>query len=270
MKNKEQASYLFSQLMTTIEQLRHPEHGCPWDLAQTHETLLPYLVEESYEFIQEAHSLNYPNMREELGDVLLQILLHSQLASEKKEFSIADVIEKINDKMIKRHPHVFDNPERQKISKQEVENRYQEIKKSSKANDTSLKFKFNQNDLKYPSLIAAQKIGDKSAQINFDWKNLNQVKEKVEEEWKELVDEINIDPTSDKTAEELGDLLFTVVQLARHLNMNAEVILSKANKKFVDRFTRLEQLALQKNMNLQKITQDEMENLWQTIKGQLK
>ncbi|MEK6626314.1 MAG: nucleoside triphosphate pyrophosphohydrolase, partial [Bdellovibrionota bacterium] len=205
----------------TIRKLRDPIAGCPWDLEQTHQSLAKYLVEECYEFLAALATSDDLSMSQELGDILLQIYLHSILAEERGAFSIEDVAQQLQEKIIRRHPHVFANEKVETAL--DVEKNWQKIKADEKEKENKHPTSIFPDDLlKLPGLLAALKIGKISEKINFDWENTTQVSEKVIEEWKELQVEIQTKGTEhdpEKIEEELGDFLFTVVQLARHLKL---------------------------------------------------
>lgn len=255
----------FTRLTQTIAMLRDPKDGCPWDLEQDFKSLLPYLVEESYEYIQAVKVGDFKEMEEELGDVLLQVLLHAQLGKEEKAFDIHSVCKKLNEKMIRRHPHVFTNKEN-RISIDKLHENWEKIKtkeKASKNQETS--FSFTDKDLSAPPLMAAWKIGKKSKKVDFDWDNIKEVRKKVTEELGELDVEIK-NNNSKKIKEELGDLLFSVVQLARHLKVDAHNALYDANYKFIKRFQMMEtEIGPQKITTL---TRKEKEDLWKKVKKQ--
>lgn len=247
-----------------IRQLRHPSKGCPWDLEQTHETLLKYLIEESYEFIEATELKNPKLMEEELGDVLLQILLHSTIAEETKSFNLESVAKTLADKIIRRHPHVF-GAESEKLSSDEVVSRWQEIKKVEKGEK---KYSIDTKFLHNPALESAYRIGKKSTSVNFDWEDYYQVMSKVEEEWQEVKEEL---PPGGKyvesrVREEIGDLLFSVAQLARHLNINPEEALRDANRKFIKRFQKVEDKVKSQGKTLEETPQAELENIWVEVK----
>lgn len=247
-----------------IKSLRHPQTGCPWDLEQTHQTLLKYLIEESYEFI-EACELNDPKlMEEELGDVLLQILLHSTIAEQSQRFNLESVAKTLADKIVRRHPHVFEKKGLH-LSSQEVVEKWQEIKKIEKGEP---KYSIDQKYLHAPALESSWNIGKKSTSVNFDWENHQQVMGKVEEEWQEVKEELP--PTGkfnrERAKEEIGDLLFSIAQLARHLDLNPEECLRDANKKFINRFQKVEDLVRAQGKTLEETPQPELEELWVKVK----
>jgi MazG family protein len=247
-----------------IKRLRHPTNGCPWDLEQTHSTLLKYLLEESYEFI-EATEKNDPRlMEEELGDVLLQILLHSTIAEENKSFSLETVAKTLADKIIRRHPHVFEKRPAG-INSEEVVAKWQEIKTQEKGEP---KYVMNSKLLHFPALESALRIGEKSTDVNFDWVDYTQVMFKVEEEWQEVKEELPPGGkiNRDRVKEELGDLLFSVAQLSRHLGINPEECLRDANKKFIGRFQKVEDRVRSSGRKIQETPQEDLEKLWNEVK----
>lgn len=271
MKSKVNAMEMpeFSRLTQVVKQLRDPNGGCPWDLKQTHESLLKYLIEESYEFIAAVEDGNPKEMEDEIGDVLLQVLLHCQFASEKKDFDIESVSKNLADKMVRRHPHVFDVKQEGIDADQVVEN-WEEIKKQEKADaPTSL---IDDSYLRFPALFAANKIGKKTGKINFDWEDASQVSYKVEEEWQELKEEIVAHSTSgsqgakDRMFEEMGDFLFSAAQLARHLDIDPEEACRQANKKFLKRFQKMEELIKEAGKDINQMNQEQMDVYWDQVK----
>ena len=247
-----------------VKALRHPKTGCPWDLQQTHESLLKYLIEESFEFIDSVEKQNSKSMEEELGDVLFQVLLLASLGEERKEFNLETVAKNLADKLVRRHPHVFTLKE-EKLTSEEVIQKWQEIKKTEKGEK---KYSIDESYLHAPALMSAFKIGQKSTTVNFDWENHSQVLMKVEEELNELKEEINPSRNIDKKKikEELGDLLFSVAQLARHLEINPEECLRDANKKFISRFQKVEDLVKASGRKLEETPQADLEEYWIKIK----
>lgn len=247
----------------TIEALRDPKTGCPWDLEQSHESLLKYLLEESYEFI-EAVELGKPKlMEEELGDVLLQVLLHSTIASESGKFSLETVSKTLADKIIRRHPHVFGDV---KVNgSDDVIVNWEEIKEKEKGEK---KYTIDEKLLQAPALVSAFNIGKKSTAVNFDWDDYHQVAGKVEEEWQEVKEELPPGNTYNKerVREEIGDLLFSVAQLARHLDIDPEDCLRDANRKFINRFKKVEDTVKSQGKKLGETPQSELEKIWIEVK----
>lgn len=259
----------FEKLKDVISCLRHPQDGCPWDLKQTHETLLKYLLEESYEFIEAVENKDPKKMEEEIGDVLMQVLLHAQLGTETKSFDIESISQKLTEKLIRRHPHVFENKNAQ-ISAEEVLINWEKIKNEEKLREEGLQNNYSIKDsvLNAPPLISAIKIGEKTNEIKFDWDSYAQVVYKVEEEWQELKEELTPNRTLNKEAvfEELGDLLFSVAQLARHLEISPHDALRSANKKFLKRFCSMEDLITKNGKKIKEMNQEEMDIYWNQAK----
>lgn len=248
-----------------VKSLRHPQTGCPWDLKQTHETLLKYLIEESYEFIEACEKKDSKHMEEELGDVLFQVLLHATIAEESKKFSLESSAKVLADKLVRRHPHVF-QPDGKTLTPEEVLVNWGKIKEEEKG--FAPKYSIGEKNLHAPALESAYKIGMKSTAVNFDWNNHLEVISKVEEEWQEVKEELP--PTGqfnrERVKEEIGDLLFSVAQLARHLELNPEECLRDANKKFIRRFQKVEDLVRHDGKELKTTPQNELEEYWVRVK----
>lgn len=246
-----------------IQKLRDPKNGCPWDLEQTHESLLKYLLEESYEYIEAVELKNPKLMEEELGDVLLQILLHSTIAAESKSFNLESVAKTLADKIILRHPHVFGDV---KVSgADEVTANWKKIKEQTKSEK---KYTIDEKILQAPSLTSSYNIGKKSTKVNFDWDDYYQVIGKVEEEWQEVKEELppGNQFNRERVEEEIGDLLFSVAQLARHLELDPEECLRKANRKFINRFKKVEDTVRARGEKLGDVPQAELEKIWVEVK----
>ena len=254
------------QLLKIMRQLRHPKTGCQWDLQQTFESLSQYVIEEAYEVCDAVNEHNINNIQEELGDLLLQVVFFSQIAEERNYFTFLDVVETISKKMITRHPHVFsDNKEFRSV--QEQEQNWEKIKQAEeeKKNFGKKKPLLSSITKNLPPLVKAKKIQDKVSKIGFDWKNLAEVTQKVLEELEELKTAIKTEG-KEKSEEELGDLLFTIVNLARHIDVDPEIALLKANKKFEKRFEKLELELLNQNKILSKTSKFDMDAAWAKIK----
>ena len=258
-----------TKLKKTIAALRHPKTGCPWDLKQNHQSLLPFLIEESYEYVAAVEQLDYKNMEEELGDLLLQVVLHAQIAEENGNFDFDSIAQKINEKMLRRHPHVFD-PNFTVQSEEEMKSNWEKIKDLEGKIDQSL---LPHSTLHYPALKSAEIIGEKTNAIGFDWENTSQVMYKVEEEWQELKEELGPMPTRkntnlDRIQEEMGDFLFSIAQLARHMGMDPEEVLRQGNKKFLKRFHKMEKLSKEDGLDFKERSRPEKEQLWNQAKGE--
>jgi len=260
----------YSELNKAIEiikQLHDPEKGCPWDLEQTHQSLTPYLLEESYEFIDAVEQKSPELMEEEIGDVLLQVLHHCTMAQKNGSFSIESVAKKLNDKMIRRHPHVFSqDKQKENLKAEDVSKKWQELKNHEKSSEK--KYSINYKLIHNAALESSFKIGQKSTTVNFDWENYHQVMNKVEEEWQELKSELPPGNQYNKknVKEEIGDLLFSVAQLARHLELNPEDCLREANKKFIRRFQKVEDEFSKSGKTMMEATQEELEIIWSKVK----
>ncbi|MGL5989501.1 nucleoside triphosphate pyrophosphohydrolase [Cetobacterium sp.] len=246
----------FDELIKIIKKLRSPE-GCPWDREQTLDTLKPHLLEETYEVL-EAMDIGGNELKGELGDLLLQIVFQANISEEKGEFSIEDVIDSISQKMIRRHPHVFEKIGELKSS-EEVLIKWEEIKKNEKEHKDR---KSNLDGIPkgMPALLRAEKIQKKASKVGFDWSNINGVIDKVLEEIQELKVEI-IAIKKNKAEEELGDLFFALVNLSRHMGVNPEVCLNNASNKFEKRFRSVEMKCDLENSNL-----EEMNRIWEEVK----
>lgn len=247
-----------------IEALLHPETGCPWDLEQTHESLLKYLIEESYEFSEAVELKDPALMNEELGDVLLQVLLHATIAKKENRFDLESVAKTLSEKMIRRHPHVFG--ETKAKDSEEVLANWQVIKNKEKQNEK--KYSIPHKLIHAPALTSSFNIGKKSTAVNFDWEDYTQVMGKVEEEWQEVKAELppGGQHNKERVKEEIGDLLFSVAQLARHLEIDPEDALREANKKFLNRFHKVEDYVQDIGREVKDCSQNELEEIWVKVK----
>ncbi|WP_127718033.1 nucleoside triphosphate pyrophosphohydrolase [Halobacteriovorax sp. HLS] len=258
----------FEKMVEVITQLRHPTKGCPWDLKQDHKSLLRFLIEESYEYLHAVETEDYKLMEEEIGDVLLQVVLHCVIAQETNKFDIESVSKVLSEKMIRRHPHVFEDSSIAQTEEQVKEN-WQKIKSSEKSNTQD--HHIDASYLSFPALFSSYKIGKKTNQINFDWDKAEDVLAKVEEELEELKVEISaktVDPKLVK--EEMGDFLFSAAQLARHLGVEPEEALRNANRKFLHRFSSMEKLIKNDDKDVLSMTQLEMDEYWKLVKTEEK
>jgi tetrapyrrole methylase family protein / MazG family protein len=275
LKRKElSAGAWFEKLVAVQARLRAPK-GCPWDREQTHQTLRTYLIEEAYEVLDALESRNDAKFAEEMGDLLLQIVFHSQIASEENRFTVSDVIREIHDKMIRRHPHVF-GAIRAKDSTEVLRN-WEQIKAEERRSDatqaqpngqlaaakeTSLLDGVSHG---LPATLQGFQLTRKAGRIGFDWENAAGVFEKLNEEAEEVKTALkNNDPQ--KVEEELGDLLFAAVNLARFLKVDPEIALSRANAKFSQRFRAMERLAREGGREFKDLPREEMEALWDATK----
>lgn len=237
------------------------EDGCPWDKVQTHESLRRYLIEESYEVIDAINNNDKENLCEELGDVLLQVVFHSLIAEKNSDFSFNEVINGVSEKMIRRHPHIFaqENAE----TPQEVLKNWEEIKKVEK-NYTSVTETLKSVPHSLPALMRAEKVQNKAAKIGFDFENVYQALEKLEEEIGELKEEIN--GKECKIMEEYGDLLFAATNISRFLKINPEFALTNATEKFINRFEYIESALASQGKELSSASVEEMNAFWNQSK----
>jgi tetrapyrrole methylase family protein/MazG family protein len=249
----------FEAFVEVIARLRRPD-GCPWDRAQTHKSIAKNMVEEAYEAVHAIETDDVAGLREELGDVLLQVVLQSQIAADEGEFAIPDVIAEITDKIVRRHPHVFgeaagaDTPA-------EVHKRWDEIKRAEKAEQG--KGLLDEVPHALPALMLAQTISRKAVAAGFEWESLDGVWAKVHEELDELK---AAEPGSPEAADEIGDVLFTIVNLARKQGIDAETALRGTCEKFRGRWAAMEADAREAGRDIADMTLDEQEGLWQKAK----
>ncbi|NLZ48347.1 MAG: nucleoside triphosphate pyrophosphohydrolase [Clostridiales bacterium] len=247
----------FYDLVNIMERLRG-DNGCPWDKEQTHESLKRYLVEECYEVLEAIDQEDEDKITEELGDVLLQVVFHSVIAEEEGYFTIRDVIEGICNKMIQRHPHVFGDVTAEN-SKQVLKN-WEEIKKEEQGM-TTLTEEMEHIAKNLPALMRAEKVQNKAKKVGFDWDRVEDALDKVLEEFKELKEVYNGESRA-RILEEMGDLLFSVVNVSRFLEVNPEEALNSTTKKFIDRFKFIEEAATEKGLKLESMTLEQMDELW--------
>jgi tetrapyrrole methylase family protein/MazG family protein len=246
----------FAELVKIIAKLRGPE-GCPWDKKQTHTSLREFLLEETYEVLEALDENNRQKLRQELGDLLLQIVLHAQIASESGEFQLEEVLKSINTKLIRRHPHIFGKA--QVGSAEEVSHNWEVIKKSERATEASI---LDSVPHQMPALAYSQDIQRRAAQIGFDWENIEGVIDKLVEE----VREFKQSRDQQEKAEEFGDLFFTLVNVARRMGVDPEASLRQANRKFYKRFSYMEKLCRERGLNLGRLSFDEQNALWEEAK----
>tara|TARA_B100001996_G_scaffold200613_1_gene153557 strand:- start:856 stop:1725 length:870 start_codon:yes stop_codon:yes gene_type:complete len=254
------------RILQIMSQLRDPQNGCQWDLEQNFESLSKYVIEEAYEVAEAVADGNVDEIMEELGDLLLQVVFFSQIASEKNLFRFLDVVNAVSEKMIRRHPHIFSKNKEFKTAKEQKENWeiIKDLEKSEKnnINEKSLLSGISKN---LPSLIKSKKIQEKVSRAGFDWKDEGEVLEKVKEELAELSEAIKNSDRSN-SEEELGDLLFTLVNLGRHMDIDCDTALRKANYKFSKRFNLLELQMGKENKELSKVNKLYMEKTWSKVK----
>jgi MazG family protein len=251
----------FERLVTLMAILRSPD-GCNWDREQTHQTLVPYLIEEAYEVVETIHSDRLGDLREELGDLLVQIVFHAQLASERKEFSVDDAINDVVAKLIHRHPHVFG--EKKDLQPQEVRDQWERIKTKSGEKKSVL----SGVPASMPALTMAFRVGEKAGGAGFDWPDAASVLEKIHEEVGEVSQEMTQGSAGreDLLTAEIGDLLFAVASLARKLRIDPEYALKKSLATFRNRFDEMERRANKNGTTLDQHSLDSLEEIWQSVK----
>ena len=251
-------SKLFVDLVNIVDKLRSPE-GCPWDKEQTHESLLPYFLEEAYEVIESVELKDWETLKEELGYVLLHILLQAKIADETNKFNISDSLNVINNKLVNRHPHVFgdDNIDASVEAKQN----WEDIKHVEKKRKSRLDGVPN----KLPALVRAQRLQEKASYAGFDLDNIEDAWEKLNEELNELKS-AHKKRDIENIKEEIGDVLFSVVNLSRFFDIPAEDMLRQTNRKFITRFQTIERELKEKGKKLEDSTLEEMEKIWEKSK----
>ena len=253
--------YDFNDLLEIIKKLRAPG-GCVWDREQTHKSVKTGLIEETYEVLEAIDKENDTMLTEELGDLLLQVIFHTQIATEEERFNVLDVTDGVCRKMIYRHPHVFGDVSVEN-SEQVLQN--WEVLKKAEKNITCQADVLRNVPSNLPALMRAEKIQKKAAQVGFDWENIEDVFDKVEEELDELRDAYK-KGDRDNIIEEMGDLLFAAVNLSRFVKVNPELSLTAASEKFIGRFSSLEEAVCESGRNLSDMSLREMDEVWEFIK----
>ena len=250
----------FERLIEIMKTLRAPD-GCPWDIEQSHKSLIPYLLEESYEVIDSIEDNEADKLKEELGDLLLQIVFHAQIASEDNQFDVEDVIASICDKLIKRHPHIF--KEKKNITSDQVTQNWEKIKLDEKVKGESALSGIPRTA---PALLKAFRLQQKAARFGFDWEKWQDVYAKTQEEMAEVKSAID-NNSKDDIEDEIGDLLFSVVNLARFMGLDPETALNRTNRKFIQRFHYVEQKLSESGKTLNDSNLAEMDALWNEAKS---
>lgn len=243
---------LLDRVWELVTVLRGPE-GCPWDRAQTSESIKMNLVEEAYEAVEAIEEKDDRKLKEELGDLLLVLLLHVRIAEDEGRFTLREVVDELLDKIIERHPHVFG--ERRFRTQEELLRNWESSKRDGV---------FGGLPTGLPALLLAEKIGKRAARVGFDWPRSEDVLEKLSEELKEFQEVVHRDP--EKAQEEFGDILFTLANYARHLGISPEEALRKTNRKFLERFRAMEALARSQGKKLSELTLEELDRLWEEAK----
>lgn len=257
------AAAAFKELVETMARLRAPG-GCPWDREQTYATLKTYLLEETYEVLEAMDGRDAKHHCEELGDLLLQVVFQAEIANEKGDFSVGQVAESIQQKLVRRHPHVFGDAKVAKDASSALKN-WETIKAAERPVDTSC---LDGVPKTLPALLRALRTGEKAAAVGFDWSDARGALAKVHEEVRELQNELDAGAHPDRLYEELGDLLYALTSLARHLRMDPEASLRSAIEKFEKRFRHMERFAQSNQTTLKNLTFDELDALWNQAKQQ--
>tara|TARA_Y100000996_G_C22430739_1_gene605542 strand:- start:9 stop:758 length:750 start_codon:yes stop_codon:yes gene_type:complete len=242
------------KLIEIVKKLRAP-NGCDWDREQTHQSLIPYLLEETYEVIEAVEQKDYKLLKEELGDLLLHIIFQIDISEENKKFHLNDVIDGICEKLIRRHPHIFYDKDDPRYKEGDWE-----LSKQKEKNRSSV---LDGVPIALPALVRASRIQEKAAAVGFDWEKKEQVLLKVDEEIEELKEAII---NNDGIEEELGDVFFTIVNLSRHLGYESEGTLKKSIDKFSNRFKKIEKYLKSQNVNMKDLSLDELDDIWEKNK----
>ena len=272
----------FSKLIDLMAALRAP-NGCPWDRKQTHESLKPYLLEEAYEVLETIDHRDTAKLKEELGDVLLQVIFHSQIATEAGTFTVDDVIDHLAAKLVRRHPHVFGGPDTatKPANGEQVLSQWEEIKRAERQAAGGSQSALDGVPKALPALLRAYQVQARASRVGFDWSHdaagLADVFNKIAEEIGELQEALAAEPSpsgstagADDVAGELGELLFSLVNLARFLKVNPEDALRLSTNRFVDRFVLVESQAAEQQRPLSAMTAQELDRLWENAKRRLR
>lgn len=258
-----EAERALTALLEVMARLRNPDNGCPWDREQTFATIAPYTIEEAYEVADAIERNDADALRSELGDLLFQVVFHARMAEERNWFDFAAVARSIHDKLVQRHPHVFADARFNSAAEQTAH--WEELKARERAarasSDPSILADIPRA---LPALIRAAKLGKRASRVGFDWPNAKDVRAKVTEELHEL----DAAQSPAEITDEFGDVLFALVNLSRHLNVDPEEALRAANSKFERRFRRMESLARERNLKLESLSADEWDALWREAKGE--
>lgn len=250
----------FDELVKIVKDLRHPEEGCPWDKKQTHKSLVPNFIEELYESVEAIEAGSMEDLKEELGDLLLHIVMQCRIAEEEGNFTVRDVLRGISDKLIRRHPHIFGDEEVSGVT--EVKLNWEQIKLKEKSHRKSA---LEGVPRSMPKLIVAQRMQEKAAAVGFDWEHFSNVFAKLDEEVLELKEAISQND-EDAIEDELGDVLFTVVNLSRKLGVDSETALSRTIKKFERRFKKVEEIYKEEKRDMHASTLEQLDEVWEIAK----
>lgn len=263
--------YHLDDLLHLMARLRNPETGCPWDLKQDFASILPHTLEEAYEVADAIERQDWPHLEEELGDLLFQVIFYGQLGSERNYFNVASIIDRLVKKLIRRHPHVFPEGTLESEAKkggdsslEAVSQRWEEIKKAEKANTPESERLLDQVPTSMPALTRAYKLQKKASSVKFDWPDIEGVVDKIKEELAE-VEEALAENSQEEVEKEIGDLLFAVINLARHKKVNPDTALRGTNSRFYQRFAYVEQEA-QAAGGWEQLDEAQMNQAWNAAK----
>jgi len=256
-----------AKIRRVIEILRDPEGGCPWDLKQNYNSIAPYSIEEAYELVNAIEKNNVIEIKSELGDLLLQVVLISQIASDQGDFDFDDVANEISEKIIRRHPQIFNKDYKITDLPQDSWERIKNLEK--KTTNNLSKNTLDQIENNMPAILRSLKIQKKAASLNFDWACKDQVLKKVDEELNELKEALR-EKSKKNIEDELGDLFFTLISLSRHLNLDPDQTLRKANQKFINRFNEMENIVEDKKLKWHNLKKIDFKNLWNISKNKTK
>lgn len=266
-----QETYSLQDLLYLMQRLRDPETGCPWDLEQNFASIAPYTLEEVYEVVDTLERADYAHLKEELGDLLFQVVFYAQLGKESGLFDFEAIVQVIVEKLVSRHPHVFPDgtlhsrrEAGQLTSSLQVSDTWEELKKQERQEKGAASL-LDDVPVALPALNRAAKLQKRAAKVKFDWQDAGEVLHKVDEELEELKQAVSADDR-EHIEEEMGDLLFVMVNLARHLSLNPETALRKATSKFEKRFRHMEVAVQKENRHLSDLTLEAQEDLWQQAK----
>ena len=258
------------KLQDIMRALRDPETGCPWDIKQDFSSITPYTIEEAYEIVDAIERGDMHDLKDELGDLLFHVIFYAQMADEQNEFCFDDVVEAVNDKLVRRHPHVFADDKAG--TDEELLTAWEQQKASERSNKEKLEVETSALDgiaSTLPALKWAEKIQKRAAHTGFDWDELSPVFAKLNEEIEELKHEVDIENNHERIIDEMGDVLFSCVNLARHLEVSAEQALRQGNQKFIRRFKQMEKMIAGEGRAINEYSLEELEQQWQKAKLEL-
>lgn len=259
----ESAQKAIDQLLDIMRRLRDPDGGCPWDVAQTFATIAPYTVEEAYEVADAIDREDKPDLCNELGDLLFQVVFHARMAEEEGSFNFSDVVHSICDKLTRRHPHVFAGHD---VSPDQLSAQWEAFKQAERKQKSDTAGILDDIPNGMPALTRAEKLQKRAARVGFDWPDVQPVIEKIHEEMDELKEELKPPQNKARIAQEMGDVLFSCVNLARYLDVDPEWALRSANQRFKARFGHIEQQLRTENRCVSDAELDELDELWQQAK----